>query len=145
VPLDKNGKRYGAVHVSNSTIMDKLLSDTPPMEYTTRPRRPSPLTLCSCEINANSNTIESGFLPDDDYDLYSPDMYIHHYYGHRSDGDGDCRYYLTLLGVVTVVMVLVLVCLCMFAFATEPQQKYKEKSSSKKQSSASSDYFPRSK
>lgn len=141
VPLDKNGKRYGAIHVSNTTIMEKLLSDNPPVEYSTRPRRPSPLTLCSCEINANSNTIEANFLSDDDYDMYSPDMYIHHYYGHRVDNDGDCRSYLAWTGVLVVLLVIVMLCFCVYTAATEPEQKYKEKSSSKKRSSASMDYF----
>lgn len=95
VPLDKNGKRYGAIQVSNETILQKLLIDDPPPEYLVKPRRPSPLTLCSCEMGASDTT--SFFHDGDDDDVFfAPDLYIHRYYTNDRNHD-DFYFYTTVV------------------------------------------------
>ena len=108
VPLDKNGKRFGAIQVSNETILQQLLSDDPPPEYTVKPRRPSPLTLCSCEMSVDDTT--SFFNDDNDDDVFfAPDLYIHRYY--NNNGNCDDFYYYSTLGLIGVLGFFFLVAL----------------------------------
>lgn len=115
VPLDKNGRRYGPVHVSNETILLELLNDPPPAEYTAKPRKPSPLTLCSCEINSGETA--SFFHADDDDDddeFYPPDVYIHRYYRGYRDHD-DCSFYLIAVIIGSAVVLLLVIGGCLMS------------------------------
>lgn len=106
VPLDKNGKRYGSIQVSNETILQRLLADDPPPEYTAKPRRPSPLTLCSCEMGLGDTT--AFFHDGDDEDVFfAPDLYIHRYYDNDRNRD-DFFFYATItLAAILGVLLLV--------------------------------------
>ncbi len=105
VPLDKNGRRYGPVRISNETILLQFLNDPPPPEYTARPRRPSPLTLCSCEMNGGE---AASFFHDDDDEFYPPDMYIHRYYDGFRDRD-DCSSFLVVVAIGGAVILLLFI------------------------------------
>lgn len=122
VPLDKNGRRYGSVRISNETILLQILNDVPPVEYTARPRRPSPLTLCSCEMSDSS---AAALFHDDENDEFFPaDMYIHRYYGGFRNHD-DCSLYLIIALIAGGVLVLLLggTCLAMSQSSEEPRKK----------------------
>lgn len=127
VPLDKSGKRFGSVRVSNETILLQLLNDPPPPEYNTKPRRPSPLTLCSCEM---SNGEAAALFHDDDdaTDFYPADMYIHRYYaGYRNHND--CYFYGSIVAVVAIVLILLIVGGCLLYQPTEIRPEKSKKSS----------------
>lgn len=124
VPLDKNGRRYGTVQVSNETILSQILNDAPPAEYTARPRRPSPLTLCSCEMSSDASA--SFFHDDDDAEYFPPDMYIHRFYG-GCRADTDYSALIIAVSVVGGVIVLVVIFGCLMGPSPEPSRDKSKK------------------
>lgn len=112
VPLDKNGKRFGSVRISNESILLNMLSDPPPPEYTAKPRRPSPLTLCSCEMG--DGTSASYFQDDDDgSEYFAPDDYVHRYYRDHFRHDDCYAYILWAGGAAFFVLLLIIVIGCL--------------------------------
>lgn len=124
VPLDKNGKRYGAVQISNETILQEMLSEAPPPEYTARPLRPSPLTLCSCDVI--SAGAEASFHDDDDFEYYPADRYVHRYYRGYRDQDG-CGFYFIGGAVIIGFLLLLLLGVCIMSQSPEPPREKKKK------------------
>ncbi len=123
VPLDKDGKRYGAVQISNETILSKILADSPPAEYTARPRRPSPLTLCSCEMGGSEGSAAAYFHDDVDGTVvyFPPDIYVHRYYNSHANHD-DCYTYI-IIGCVAVFFVVVIAVVVVCIFSQSPTEE----------------------